>query len=89
MKFTLLKRLIGLIAQKAPRKQMYLEIGAHFIKKGADYEIGQVLYRQKGQGKKNISKAKVVTNMYFEFDSNKIYVRRNNKFVSPDQLITK
>ena len=81
--------MVSLIANKATRKEIYLELGAHFIKKGANYQVGEILYKKKIQGDNKLYKAKVVTNLYFEFDTNKIYVRRNNRFVTPNQVVKK
>ena len=89
MRFKLLKKMVSLIANKATRKEIYLELGAHFIKKGANYQVGEILYKKKIQGDHKLYKAKVVTNLYFEFDTNKIYVRRNNRFVTPNQVVKK
>lgn len=89
MRFTLLKRIISLIANKATKNEIYLEIGAHFIKKGAAHKLGEILYKKTIQGDHQVYKAKVVTNLYYEFDSNKVYVRRDNKFITPDQVVKK
>lgn len=89
MKFTLLIKIISLVANKASLKEIYLEIGAYFIKKGSNYQIGEILYKQKKQGDHEMYKAKVVTNLWFEFDTNKIHVKRNNKFISPDAIVSK
>lgn len=87
MKFTLLKKVISLIANKASRNEIWLEVGAYFIKKGAAHQLGEVLYKKKIQGDHKIYKAKVVTNMWFEFDTNKIHVKRNNRFIAPKDII--
>lgn len=89
MKFTLLIKIISLIANKATRKEIYLEIGAYFIKKGSQYQIGEILYKKQIQGDHEMSKAKVVTNLWFEFDTNKIHVKRNNRFISPKDVVKK
>jgi hypothetical protein len=88
MKFTLLKKIISLIANKATAQEIYLEIGAYFIKKGANYKVGEILYKKKVQGAKSkLYKGKVVTNIWFEFDTNKIHVKRGNKFISPENIV--
>jgi hypothetical protein len=88
MKFTLLKRIIGLIANKASKKEIYLEIGAHFIKKGANYQVNEILYKkQLKHQSKNIAKAKVVTGLSFDFDTNKIFVRKGNRILTPEQIV--
>ncbi|WP_438710851.1 hypothetical protein ACSTS3_19630 [Aquimarina muelleri] len=88
MKFTLLKKMISLIANRATKKEMYLEIGAYFIKKGANYQIGEIIYKKQLQHhSKRISRAKVVSGLSFDFDTNKIYVRKGNKIVSPEDIV--
>lgn len=66
----LLKRLIGLLSQRAPLQQYYLEIGSHFLKKGAGYQVGQVIKERRLRP--GIWKVKVITGLFFDFDNNKI-----------------
>lgn len=67
----LIKRLIGLAKQKAPLNQYYLEIGAHFLKKGATHKVGEVISRKRTLTKDRVQ-VKVVTDMFFSFKDNRI-----------------
>ncbi len=75
----LLKRLIGLAANKAPLKQYYLEIGAHFLRKGAGYDVGTIIsYKVLPKGK---IKAEVVTSVSYDFGMNKIDHKSTTKIM--------
>lgn len=87
MKFILLKKIISLVANRATRQEIYLEVGAYFIKKGAAHELGEILYKKSVNKKSKIYKAKVVNDIYFDFRTNSICVRRNNRFIDAKQVI--
>ena len=67
---TLFKTIIGLMANKAPRKQYYLQIGALFIKKGCHVQIGQIVDSKKIDSERR--QVKVVTGLFYDFRQNKI-----------------
>lgn len=66
----LIKRLIGLLSQRAPREQYYLEIGTYFLKKGTGYKIGQVIKEKRLR--RGLWKVKVITGLYYDFTENKV-----------------
>lgn len=69
-RFVLLKRLISLMAQKAPLRQYYLEIGAHFLKKGCGYEVGQIIKEKHLHD--NLHRVSIVKGLYFNLHTNEI-----------------
>ena len=69
-RFVLLKRIISLMANKAPLKQYYLEIGAHFLKKGCGFQVGQII-KEKHIGDKRY-RVKVITNLFYDFNKNEV-----------------
>lgn len=69
-RFVLLKRLISLMAQKAPLRQYYLEIGAHYLKKGCGYEVGQIIKEKHLY--ENLHRVSVVKALYFNLHTNEI-----------------
>lgn len=76
---SLIKRLIGLMAQGARKNQYYLEIGSYFLRKGADVKVGDVIkVRQTSSGR---LRTKVITGLYFDFVQNKINHTAKNYIV--------
>ncbi len=69
-RFVLLKRLISLMAQKAPLRQYYLEIGAYYLKKGCGYEVGQIIKAKKLHTRGH--RATVISSLYFNLHTNEI-----------------
>lgn len=69
-RFVLLKRIISLMANKAPLKQYYLEIGAHFLKKGCGFQVGQIIKEK--QLHNNIYRVSVITGLFFNLQTNEI-----------------
>lgn len=67
---SLFKKIISLMLNKATKKQYYLEIGSHFIKKGCNVQIGQIIDSKKiGNERRRV---KVVTGLFYDFRTNKI-----------------
>ena len=65
-----------------------MQIGAHFLKKGAGYKLGQILYEKKvmhHEGDKLI-KVKVVDDLTYDFKTNKVHLRSSNRLVKPSDL---
>lgn len=73
----MLKRILQLALNRATLKQYYLEIGAYFLKKGCNVEIGQVLKIK--EYKPGVQQVKVVTEMYYSFHDNKITHRTGTR----------
>lgn len=60
---------------KAPRQQYYLEIGAHFLKKGVGKKIGDPIVVQ--EPKK--AKTYYIANLFFDFGNNRVNHTLTNK----------
>jgi len=80
----LLKRLTSLMAQKAPLKQYWLELGVHFLEKGSKYKVGQI-----------ISKKQIGTDRYYvtfvgaltyDFETNSIKHKIQKRIVSLNDI---
>jgi len=80
----LLKRLTGLMAQKAKKKQYWLELGVHFLEKGSKYKVGQI-----------ISKKMIGTDRYYvtyiaalsyDFETNRINHQIKKRIVSLNDI---
>ncbi|GLB51714.1 hypothetical protein NBRC110019_07530 [Neptunitalea chrysea] len=73
----ILKRLIGLLIQKAPKEQFYLELGSYFIRKGTGYQVGDAFeYKQRRTGK---AKTLRIQNLFYNFKENRITYRFDKK----------
>ena len=80
-RFVLLKRIINLMANKASLKQYYLEIGAHFLKKGCGFEVGQII-KEKALTDK-IFRVSVITGLFFNFQTNEITHTAEKRIIKP------
>jgi hypothetical protein len=76
---SLLKKIIGLMLNRATRKQYYLEIGSHFIKKGCNVQIGSIVKRKRIDHKRE--RVKVVTGIFYDFKTNKINHTADNRII--------
>lgn len=79
-RFALLKRLIGLAYQKAPLNQYFLEIGAHFIKKGTGYKVGQIIEQK--HLREDLFRVKVISGLYYDFAQNKVVHTSEKKIIT-------
>jgi hypothetical protein len=70
----MLKLIIKLIWQRANAQKWQLELGAHLLKKGCGYQIGQVIEAKK-LNKNPKSKAKFISGLTYDFGTNQIYHR--------------
>lgn len=83
VKFFLIKRLLSLVIQKAPLKQYYLEIGAHFLKKGCGYHVGQII--QEKHLYSNIYRVKVITSLLYNLKTNQITHTAENRIMKHEK----
>ena len=67
---SLFKKIISLILNKAKKEQYYLEIGSHFLKKGCNVEIGQIVEFKRIDHERR--RVKVITGLFYDFRTNKI-----------------
>ena len=67
---SLFKKIMSLILNKASKEQYYLQIGSHFIKKGCNVQIGQIVDSKKIDHERR--RVKVVTGLFYDFKTNKI-----------------
>ena len=67
---------------KASAKEWQLQIGAHLLKKGCGYEIGQII-KEKHIGDKRY-RVKVITNLFYDFNKNEVNHLAQNKILDAD-----
>lgn len=79
----MLKKIINLIATRANKKRWQLEIGTHLLKKGCNYEVGQIVQEKKLR--ENIYKIKVITGIFYDFKKNEITHTSENKVIRSDE----
>lgn len=78
------KIILNLLWTRAKWKQWQLEIGAHLIKKGCGYEIGQIVRTRKiGHDR---FKVKVVTNLFYDFGQNQVNHIKENRIISKQEV---
>lgn len=64
---------------KAPLSQYYLNIGAHFLKKGAGFQIGQIVKEKHLYD--SIYRVSVITGLFYNFQNNKVTHTADKKIV--------
>ncbi|GIZ09992.1 hypothetical protein FUMI01_27180 [Flavobacterium sp. UMI-01] len=67
---SLFKKILSLMVNKASKKQYYLEIGSHFLKKGCNVQVGQIVDSKRIDHERR--RVKVVTGIFYDFGENKI-----------------
>lgn len=68
-------------------KQWQLEIGAHLLRKGCGYQIGQIVGEKKlDNSKKKIYRVQVVTELFFDFRTNKVNHRLEKRIMNADEI---
>lgn len=71
----LIKKLFQLLWARAPLYQFYLEIGVHFIRRGAVYQVGQPFVIEDKYGKRT----RWISNLFYDFRKNKISHRFSDR----------
>lgn len=71
------KLLLNLLINRANSKEWQLQIGAHLLKKGCGFHIGQIIKEKKLYN--NRYRVKVVTGLFYDFNTNKITHTAANK----------
>ncbi|WP_417366875.1 hypothetical protein [Flavobacterium beibuense] len=84
-KTSLFTRLVNLAVQKAPLKQYYLEIGVHFLKKGSQFELGQIIHA-KPMGK-NRYDTTVITGLFYNFKENRINHTTGKRIITTKEKV--
>lgn len=67
------------MVNRAPLSQWRLEIGAHLLRKGCGFEVGQVIKEKKLDH--NRYRVKVITGLFFDFNKNEITHTTANKVI--------
>lgn len=73
------KIILNLMINRAPLRQYYLNIGAHFLKKGSGFSIGQIVKEKRI--KPNLYRVKVITGLFYDFSTNKVNHTADNRIM--------
>lgn len=73
------KIILNLLFNRASIREWQLQLGAHLLKKGCGCQVGQII-REKHIGNKRY-RVKVVTNLFYDFNENKINHITANKIL--------
>ncbi|MFE3848957.1 hypothetical protein ACFX5D_13375 [Flavobacterium sp. LB3P45] len=76
------KLILNLLLNRASAKEWQLQIGAHLLKKGCGFHIGQIIKEKKLYGKRY--RVKVITGLFYDFNTNKINHTAENKVLDAD-----
>lgn len=76
------KLILTLLFTRASANEWKLQIGAHLLKQGCGFKIGQII-KEKEIGHKRY-RVKVITNLVYDFGRNKITHIGENKIVELD-----
>ncbi|MGB1307522.1 MAG: hypothetical protein ACPG6B_01330 [Oceanihabitans sp.] len=86
----MIKKILSLLWNGASKNQYYLELGSLLLKKGAGFEIGQIIGEKKlVHQQKDIYKVKVIKSLTYDFGDNKIYHTLTDKIIKPSDKYTK
>lgn len=64
------KLILNLLLNRAKASDWQLQIGAHLLRKGCGYQVGQIIAERKIAH--NRYRVKVITNLFYDFNENKI-----------------
>jgi hypothetical protein len=78
----MLKLILSLLFTGAKANEWKLQIGAHLLKQGCGFKIGQII-KEKEIGYKRY-RVKVITNLVYDFRQNKVIHVGENKIVNLD-----
>lgn len=84
---TVLKIILSLMIHRAPLKQYYLNVGSHLLKKGAGYEVGQIV-KEKCL-RKGLYRVSVITGLFYNFQENKVSHTADKKIMKVNDMATK
>lgn len=79
----LLKMILNLMVNKAPLSQYYLNIGSHFLKKGAGFQVGQIVKEKHLYD--GIYRVSVITGLFYNFQDNKVTHTAEKKILKVDE----
>lgn len=79
----LLKMILNLMVNKAPLSQYYLNIGSHFLKKGAGFQVGQIVKEKHLYD--GIYRVNVITGLFYNFQDNKVTHTAEKKILKVDE----
>lgn len=84
---TVLKIILNLMIHRAPLKQYYLNVGSHLLKKGAGFEVGQIVKEKRLR--KGLYRVSVITGLFYNFQENKVSHTADKKIMKVDDMAKK
>lgn len=79
----LAKIILNLMISRAPINQYYLNIGAHLLKKGAGFEIGQIVKEKRLHD--TTYRVSVITGLWYNFKENKVVHTADKKIIRANE----
>jgi hypothetical protein len=76
------KKILSLLWRRAGLKQWQMEIGAHLLKKGCGFAIGQIVQEKRLEPGK--WRVKVITGIFYDFRENKINHTVENRILTTE-----
>jgi hypothetical protein len=76
------KIILNLLLNRANTKEWQLQIGAYLLRRGCGFQVGQIIEEKKIEYKKY--RVKVITNLFYDFNTNKINHLTAKKIVNLD-----
>jgi hypothetical protein len=80
---TVLKIILNLMINRAPLKQYYLNVGSHLLKKGAGFEVGQIVKEKPLSN--GLYRVSVITGLFYNFQENKVTHTAGKKTMKVDE----
>jgi hypothetical protein len=80
---TVLKIILNLMINRAPLKQYYLNVGSHLLKKGAGFEVGQIVKEK--HLRNGMYRVSVITGLFYNFQENKVTHTADKKIMKVDE----
>lgn len=80
---TVLKIILNLMINRAPLKQYYLNVGSHLLKKGAGFEVGQIVKEKRLRN--GLYRVSVITGLFYNFQENKVTHTADKKIMKVDE----
>lgn len=78
------KKIVSLCLRRAPIKQWQLELGAHLLKKGCGYQIGQIIRDKKVSP--GHWRVKVITGLFYNFATNEVTHTKSNRIITQKDI---
>jgi len=79
----LIKIILGLMISRAPWQQYQLNIGAHLLKKGSGFYVGQIIKEKHLHD--GLYRVSVITGLNYDFHTNKVSHTAEKRIIKVDE----